>query len=191
MLLFGILLVTIAISAIITDGLATNAGEQENAAHGIALGAEELGYLANDYVIYHENQQLNRWQTRFASFSQSVAGLQANTPEEQALVNNIVAGQQRLKEVFDSIVTAAGETTQNPTAPVSLSFVQVSWSRIAVQSQGLVADASRLSQLQSDQADRLRRINLVIILAMVGVFGGYYIANYILVQRRTLKSSAM
>ena len=86
MLLFGIILVVIAASAIITDQLVEKAGEQEEIASSIAQGASELSYLSNDYLIYRESQQLKRWQSRFASFSAQVAGLRADRPEQQALV---------------------------------------------------------------------------------------------------------
>ena len=69
MLLFGIILVIIAASAIITHQQLEKASQQENLAANIAQGASELSYLSNDYLIYRESQQLKRWQSRFASFS--------------------------------------------------------------------------------------------------------------------------
>ena len=93
MLLFGIILVVIAASAIITNQQVEKASEQEKIASSIAQGASELSYLSNDYLIYRESQQLERWQSRFASFSSEVASLQVDNPEQQALVRNIQANQ--------------------------------------------------------------------------------------------------
>ena len=64
MILFGIILVIIAVSAIITDQYREKANEQEKIASSIAQGAGELSYLANDYLIYREIQQLKRWQSK-------------------------------------------------------------------------------------------------------------------------------
>ena len=55
MLLFGIILVVIAASAIITNQLVQRAGRQEGIAGSIAQGASELSYLSNDYLIYRES----------------------------------------------------------------------------------------------------------------------------------------
>src|SRR4030043_1668608 len=163
MFLFGIILVVIAVSAIITNRHIEKADKQEKIARSITQGASELSYLSNDYLIYRESQQLKRWQSRFASFSAQVAGLRADRPEQQALVRNIQANAQRLKEVFASVVSAVGSPSQNQTAAPEFAFLRVSWSRIAVQSQGLVSDASRLSQLLRQQRDQLTNTRTVLI----------------------------
>jgi len=189
-LLFGIILVVVAVWVIMTDQQVEKASEQEKVANDIAQGASELGYLSSDYLIYRESQQLKRWQSRFASFSTQVAGLRADRPEQQALVRNIQANQQRLKEVFDSVASGLGISPANQRGSLDPAFLQVSWSRMAVQSQGLVSDASRLSQLSRVQADRLRQTNMVVVFAMIAAFAAYFLINYLMIQRRTLKSIA-
>ena len=157
MLLFGIILVVVAASAIITNQQLEKAGQQERIASNIAQGASELSYLSNDYLIYRESQQLKRWQSRFASFSEQVAGLNVDKPEQQALVRNIRGNQKRFKEVFDSVASAPGRPSQNQSVALDPAFLQVSWSRMAVQSRELVSDASRLSQLLHQQMDQLTK----------------------------------
>ena len=188
MLLLGIILVVIAVSAIIVNGLARKASEQEKIATGIAQGANELSYLSNDYLIYRESQQLKRWQSKFASLSNLVASLNADNPEQQVLVRNIRANEQRLKQVFDSVASAVGGPSQNRSTTLDLAFLQVSWSRMAVQSQGLVSDASRLSQLLRQQMDQLRETRTMLMYVIVGLFGAFLLASYILTYRRILKS---
>jgi PAS domain S-box-containing protein len=188
MLLFGVVLAGISASAVVTNQRVEESNEQESLANNVAQGASELSFLANDYLIYREDQQLGRWQNRFASFSADVAGLETDQPEEQSLAADIQANTQRLQDVFDSVVNGAGATAQVQGGMVDLTLLQVSWSRLAVQSQGLISDASRLAQLQGAQADQTQRTNLFVILAMIGLFGAYIIVNYLLVQRRTLNS---
>jgi PAS domain S-box-containing protein len=188
MLLFGIILAVIAVSAIITNQQTEKAREQENIASSIARGASELSYLSNDYLIYRETQQLKRWQSRFASLSNQVASLNVDKQEQQALVRNIRANGQRLKQVFDSVASAVGGSSPNRSMALDLAFLQVSWSRMAVQSQGLVSDASRLSQLLDQQMDQLTETRTVLIYFMVGLFGAFLLASYMLTYRRILKS---
>jgi PAS domain S-box-containing protein len=189
-LLFGIILVFMAVSAIITNRQQEKVREQEKVAASIALGASELSYLANDYLIYRESQQLSRWQSRFASFSSLAASLNVDRPEQQALVRNIQINQRRLKEVLDSTVSAAGVSSANQKAGIDPTFLQVSWSRIAIQSQGLISDASRLSQHLHRQMDHLMDQRTLLIYLMTGMFGVLLLAGYMLTHQRILKSIA-
>jgi signal transduction histidine kinase len=189
MLLFGVVLVTISASAVITDRLVDKVSEQDRLAHSVAQGASELSYLANDYVMYRESQQLDRWQTRFARFAADVANLQADRPEQQALVRNIQANTQRLRDVFDSIVSAIDHPA-DAQGGIAMEMLQISWSRVAVQSQTLVSDASRLSQLSGTQVDQLRRTNSTVVIVLIGVSVAYFLVNYWMIQRRMLESIA-
>ncbi len=189
-LLFGLLLVAISASAIITNYQVERVSEQDKIVHRIAEGAGELSYLAHDYVIYRESQQLERWRARFERFSADVAGLQARGPEQQALIHNMQANARRLGEVFDSVVSAVGRSAEDEVGTISLPMLQISWSRMAVQSQGLVSDASRLSQQLTGQVDRWQRTNAYVMIALIGVFLAYFVVNYWLIQRRMLVSIA-
>jgi PAS domain S-box-containing protein len=188
MLLFGIIIVVVAASTIITVRQVEKVGRQERIASHVAQGASELSYLANDYLIYRESQQLKRWQSRFAAFSAEVATLRVDRAEQQALVANIQANKNRFKEVFDSVSSALGSPSRNLRSAFDPAFFQVSWSRMAVQSQGLAADASRLSQLLDQQMDELRNKRTVLVYAMVSLFGLFLLVSYLLTNRRILKS---
>jgi len=188
MLVFGVIVVIVAVSAITSNRLVEKAKEQERIAASIARGGSELGYLANDYLIYREGQQLERWQSRFASFSSQVAALNVDKPEQQVLVRNMQANQQRLKEVFESTVSAVGSSTPIRKGALDPAFLQVSWSRMAIQSQSLVSDASRLSQLLHQEMDRLVQIRTRLMYVMLGLLGLFLLASYRLTYRRILKS---
>jgi PAS domain S-box-containing protein len=188
MFLFGLILVVMAVSAVITSQQMRKASAQEKIASDIAQGANELSYLANDYLIYRESQQLSRWQSRFTSFSTEVAGLDVDKSDQQALVRNIQANTRRLREVFDSVATAVGNSPKTGEGALDSAFLQVSWSRMAVQSQGLVSDASRLSQLLHQQMDQLRETRAILMYFMVCLFGLFLVASYMLTHRRILKS---
>jgi signal transduction histidine kinase len=188
MFLFGIILAVIAASEIITSQQVEKADEQEKIASGIAQGANELSSLADDYLIYRESQQFKRWQSRFTSFSNRVASLRTDRPDQQALVANIRTNQKRLKEVFDSVASAPRSSSRNQSVALNPAFLQVSWSRMAVQSQGLVSNASHLSQLLHRQMDQLIGTKTMLTYVMVGLFGVFLLASYMLTYQRILKS---
>jgi PAS domain S-box-containing protein len=188
MILFGMILVIFAVSATVTSQRIGKTSQQENIASNIAQGASELSYLSNDYLIHRESQQLKRWESRFTSFSSQVASLSVDKQEQQVLVRNIQANTQRLKEVFDSVVSAVRNSPKAKNVELDSAFIQVSWSRMAVQSQALLSDASRLSKLLHQVRDQLRNERTTLIYAMVCLFGTFLLASYMLTYRRILKS---
>ncbi len=188
MLLFGSMLVVIAVSAITINGEAVSAGHQEQQADQIAQGAGDLSYLSNDYLIYREGQQLRRWQDRYAAVAAQVAGLNVTDPAQEALARNVAADAKRMKEVFDSIETAAGAAP--PGDAGSVAELQVAWSRMGVQCQELMTDATRLALLLQEQVDRLVAIRTWLTYLLIGVFGTYFLISYLVTQTRVLAAIA-
>ncbi len=190
MLLFAAVLAVIAASAFITHRQVGKATEQEMLADSIGQGASELGYLAGDYLIHRESQQLERWKTRFSSFSRDLARLEADDPAQQALVRNLQSNAERLRAVFDSVASAVGGVSPEPEGPFDPVLLQIAWSRMAVQSQGLSIDAARLSGLWDDRVHHLQQTNAIIVTVLIGAFGAYLLLNYWLIQRRMLTALA-
>ncbi|HSJ59444.1 MAG TPA: ATP-binding protein [Anaerolineae bacterium] len=189
-LLFGVLLAAISASAIGTNYQVSQAGDQAALARRIAQGAGELSYLANDYVIYRESQQIERWHDRFDAFAADAAALRPGNPEEQVVALNLQNNALRLKGVFGSVVSLVESSSTGQAEPIDPTLLQVAWSRIAVQTQGLMSDASRLSQLLSSRVDRLQRTNSIVVVALITLFSAYFFFNYWLIQRRLLRSIA-
>lgn len=186
---FTALLIVISASALLTSSQISRTRAQESLANSIVEGASQLGYYAGDYVIYRQSSQLDRWQTRYDSFSADVASLDVNTPQEQALVQSIRQSEQNMKEVFDSIVSSVGTSqnaSQNPSE--ALSTFQVSWSRMNIQTQTLISDATNLAQLLRSQVDQLNTINFGLIFGTVIAFSVFIVAIYFQTFRHTLKS---
>ena len=64
-LLFGIVLVVIAASVVITNSKVSRVNGQQRIAGEVNQTASELGFLSIDYFLNREPQLLKRWQTRF------------------------------------------------------------------------------------------------------------------------------
>jgi PAS domain S-box-containing protein len=190
MALFAGILVVVTVSAIMTNQKVGQASRQERIAAGIARGASELGHLSNDYLIYRESQQLTRWQSGFTAFSGQVAVLQAETPEQQALVTSIRASKDRMKTVFENAAATSRRPPGNGGEALNLAFLQVSWNRMAIQSQALTADALRLSKLLNQERDRLTNARTLLLYAIIGLFGLFLLVSYFFTSQRILKSIA-
>ena len=174
--------------ALMTNRHVERTSEQERIANEAARGAHELAYLANEYLIYRESVQLRRWESRFETFSAQVARLKPAEFEEQELVRNIEANQRRLREIFSSLVSAAESPSQRQGGAPDPRFLQVYWSRLAIPTQALAEDASRLFQLFRSRADLSKQANMVVVFVILGIFTSFFLASYWMIQRRVLKS---
>ena len=189
-LVFGILIVAMSAFAIIIQQRVNRIVNQENTVNNISQEANDLSYLGDNYMIYQESQQLSAWQNEFTTFSNDVGKLQGNTTEEKSLISNIRADVPQLKGVFDSVVSGLGSQSLNPGGAINNTIFQISWGRMSVQNQELASDSANLSQLFDTQANRTRQFSIIILIALIALFGVYFLLNYLMIERRTLKSIA-
>ena len=179
------MLLVIAASVVTTTAELDRLDQQVQIADRIGLAANDLNYLASEYLLYGEPQQLDRWERRYASLEADLANLSAGSPDRQALITAIGEDRSRLKSVFDDVLAQNDTPPQASADPASL---RVSWSRIGVQTQGLAFDAARLAALLRDEADRLQFVNTLLVSALLGTFAAALLINYLAVGRRTLRS---
>ena len=184
MVFFSIALLIISASMITTNQQIERLNIQEELAKNIELKANELSYLSNDFLLYHESQQIERWKSQYSYISDDMSNLTVDRPDQQALVNSIKTDQQRLKAVFTDILSKI----ESPSSAFDPAFIQVSWSRIGIQTQGIISDASRLSQKIHDEQEEVKLINYLLSISLLGIFGVFLLTNYFLIYRRTLKS---
>jgi PAS domain S-box-containing protein len=181
---FSILILIIAGLVVVTNQQIGTLVDQEVRANTIALEVGELGYLSNDFILYREPQQADRWNTKYVSISDDIAGLTVDQPEQKAIVRNLEANLRNTRSVFDEI-------TSNPVQPdrtADSGFVQLSWSRMAVQNQGMVFDAGRLANLLNEESEELMRIRNLLIFVLMGVFIAFLFTSYLIFYRRALTS---
>jgi PAS domain S-box-containing protein len=188
MVFFGLTLAIISASVISTNQQVERLNKQEELAKNIELNVGELSYLSNDYLLYHESQQIDRWEAKFSSISDDISNLTVDRPEQQVHVNNIKASQQQLKEIFGDVVSKIKSSSSLQQNTVDPAFIQVSSSRLGVQTQGIVFDASRLSLMLRDQADQTQQKNTMLVFSLIGAFIALLLANYLLFYRGTLRS---
>lgn len=160
---------------------------QEQIAENIQTGASNLGYLSNDYFLYQESSKLALWQSEFSTLSTDLSNLNPTSPEQQTIVNNVQTDLQLLNTVFNSSVSFLQNAPRNVSVRVLPEF-QTAWSGLALQNQALALDASVLSESFDNQGNQLKQTNSILIFALLGAFGAYFVTVYFIVYRRTLRS---
>lgn len=146
MVIFGAIILIIAASILNSNNQIAQFNGQAEIVRRIERGTEELSYLSNDYFLYQESQQFSRWQSKLSSISNDVESLNPVGGSEQALIGNIEADMLRLNTVFTEVVQYLENAPRNVSVRIDPEF-QISWSRMAVQTQTLAFDASQLSQM--------------------------------------------
>src|SRR4030042_2005321 len=101
--IFGLMVLVVAFSMIVTNQQVENLHRQEGIAERVEREVSELGYLSNNYLVFHESQLRTRWESRFSSVSDDLLELRLNDPEQLTLINNIRIDQQRLMGVFTDV----------------------------------------------------------------------------------------
>jgi PAS domain S-box-containing protein len=188
-IIFGILLIIISASVIVTNQQVAQINNKEQIAGIILTGASNLAYISNDYFLYQQNAQLYQWQNQFSSLSSDLSKLTPNGPAQQSQINNVNTDLQNLGSVFNSSVSFIESTPRNESIRVLPAF-QTDWDRLALQNQALTFDASVLSKSFGDQTDQLKQTNNILTLGLIGAFGAYFVAIYFIIYRRTLRSIA-
>jgi PAS domain S-box len=183
MVIFAILLIAVSGLFLTTNRQQEQLVSQEAIAMDIVREVGELGYLSDDYILYRESRQEERWNAKFASLSAHIDNLSVDTPEEQGIASNLENSLSNARAIFDDIALS-------PVTPPNSEYVQLSWSRMAVQTQGMVFDAGRLSSLYRAQIDDLQGTRTLLIFVLMGGFTALLLTSYFLFYRRTLVSIA-
>jgi len=182
----GVLLV-ISASIFVTNQQVLQLSAQEQLSRNIQTGAADLSYLSNDYFLFRDNTLLESWQVKYASIWDDVSKINSIDPHQQTMVENIKSDLQGVNSAFNTGLALLNGLPDNESTLTSSTF-QLAWSRLNVQNQALAFEVSLLSQSLSAQIDQLQTTNITLIVILLGSFGAYFIINYIVAYRETLKS---
>ncbi len=188
---FGTILIVLTIILALVGGQIAKYNYLEDEINNIQRTARELSYTANNYLLFGESQQSTRFGTIYESLTTELSELRQLSPEERSLVDNINSYLVRLKSIFDEVHTTIESLSQNPGNFFEQSFIWVSYSRMQVQSEAIIFDASRFFNLVDESLDQTRRESMWLLFILVGAFGIYIFSNYLLIYQRTLKSIAL
>lgn len=186
LIIFSLTLLGVAGSVLRTTTSFARIDEQLALSGDVARGAGELGFLASEYLFYGEETQLRRWESKFDEVDNAIAQLSPDTSGGQIIVARLDENLDRLSTVFEDVSKQVGP--EGGSEPLSGVATQVAWSRLAVQSQSIAFDASRLQQvLRSEKAD-VQRQNTQVTASLFGLLAVAFLGIYAMVYFRTMRS---
>ena len=185
-LIFILIFSIIAAAIFVYQQQAVQISNQELITLDIQTRASNLAYISNDYFLFQQSSGLDQWQTEFASLTSDLSKLAISSPQQQALLNNTKEDAQRLNSRWNDIVSYLQNAPRDVSIRVLPEF-QTRSSRLSLQNQALIFDAQQLSQTFRAQIDQINLTRVILILTLLGLFGAYFITNYLLTYRKTLK----
>jgi PAS domain S-box-containing protein len=184
---FSIILIIVGASVGYTQNQINYLNYQEEIALGIQTGASDLNYISNNYFLYQENSSINSWQRKYDSLKEQIIQLNSTNPREQELVRIVSIDLEHLNTVFIGVSSFLASAPRNVSVRILPSF-QTQWNRMVVQTQGLAFDSQQLAQAIRDQSDQTITTNTSLTIALLALFGAFFISIYLLISRNTLKS---
>ncbi len=188
-IIFGIVLLAISASVVLTNQQVAQIDNQEQTANNINTGASNLAYISNEYFLSRQSAQVTSWQTQFSSLLDSLSQMSSVNSDVSAQITAVEDDLERLGIVFNSTVSYVNSIPANESGIVN-PLLKTDSTRLGVLNQALAFDSSVLSKSLGNLVDQQRETNSFLIFALLGVFGAYFIAVYLIVYRRTFRSIA-
>jgi signal transduction histidine kinase len=187
--IFSVILIVIAASVAVTDQGVRQLSSQAQVSSKIERSASSLNSVAIDYFLYQEELQLSRWQMIHASMHNELSEIDPNNSQQQGLVTAIDEDLHGLNESFVEVISFLEDAPRNVSVRIDPKF-QFMWSDLALRSENLASDASRLSDQINDQSRQMHSTNTLLIVSLVATSGALIAAVFLIAFQKTLKSIA-
>ena len=181
-----ILVVVISASIVVSYQNMQELRKQETLAADVVKGGYELTYLSNDYLINAEPRARLQWEERYTSLQPIISQLKPGNEEEAQSVAIIRDYNEKTGALFREIPEPGTLSAGAVLFPAS--YQQVTWSRINVQSQGMIYEAWRLRHLYNDDVSEARFWNNILVLVLMVLMLIIIGVNYLLISRRLVRA---
>jgi PAS domain S-box-containing protein len=164
------------------------ASENERLADDIIQGSYALSNLQNDFLLHSSDRSRIQWKEKYDTLQDQFTRLRITDPVQQATLESILESNRQLLDIFSQIIASRETTGSANGAPADPELIQIRWNRLAVQTQGMIFDASRLSGLINADTSRIQQQNDWLIVFMISVLLLIILLNYVIVNRHILRS---
>jgi signal transduction histidine kinase len=163
---------------------------KQDIAGNIQGEASRLTTVSNDYFLYQADADLAAWKISYVLLIENLSAVNSTLlSAQQAIVDHILSDMEQLNSTFAQLIRFLQTTPRNQSIRILPEF-QSLWSQATGRTQSLALDSAQLSQTFRNQSDQLQFSNILLLLALVALVGGYFFVNYLVLYRRTLKSIA-
>ena len=185
--IFAMAILVVSASLLVENQQLSNINKQATYANSIQSEASDLSYLSNNFFLYQDNAKLLEWKTTLISIYNEISKLNSTDSQQQILINNLKTDLGDIALSYSSVVTFLWDSPRNVSVRALPEF-QTAWNETSEEYQTLNTDSALLINFLADQATQLRLRITELILVVFALFGAYFLTNYLITYRRTLKS---
>lgn len=185
--IFALAILVVSTSLVFENQQLSNINQQTKSANIIQTGASALGYLSSNFFLYQENATLLEWKTNLISIYNQISILNSTNSQQQILVNNVKTDLGNIALSYSDVVTFLWNSSRTVSVRATPKF-QTVWNQTSEEYQALNSDSALLIKFIGDQATQVRLSITELIIVVFGLFGAYFLTNYLITYRRTLKS---
>ena len=164
------------------------ASENERLVDDIVIGSYSLSDLQNDYLLNPNDRARLQWDEKNNVLQDDFSKLRITDPVQKITLTGILESYQQLDALFSKIVLSQESTSSANAAQTDPQQIQLRWSSLAMQTQGMIFDSSRLSNLIKEDTSRIQQENNWLIVFMISVLLLVILLNYVIVNRHILRS---
>ena len=158
----------------------------QNAADSVEVNAHTLDYICVNYLLYQQN--LTGWRIAVLTISDELDNMAAVNPYQRALIDRAKIDLNQVNNTFNKDVAELQSKLANQT--LSSSEIDPMWINISGQVQQFTLDSHALSGSFNQEVNNINNTILLLIIALLALFGAYFTLTYRLIFKRTLPSIA-
>ena len=128
-----------------------------------------------------------KWRTTLVSIYDEILKLNSTNLQQQIDVDNIKNDLGDIALSYNGLVTFLWNSPRNVSVRATPEF-QKAWNQTSEQYQALNTDSAVLITFLADQATQARLTITELVLVVFGLFGAYFLMNYLVTYRRTIRS---
>jgi PAS domain S-box-containing protein len=192
------IIISIIVSALVIAGIGTLlffnyqqlavASENEKIASNIVMGSYALSNLQNDYLLGTSDRARLQWEEKYATLQDDFTRLRITDPVQRETEKSILESNRQLKEQFSKIAGSPESNGSPDGGPADPELVRVRWNRLGLQTQGMIFDASRLSEMVKTDVVRIQQENDRLVIILISALLVVMLMNLVMVNRRILHS---
>jgi|SRR5271157_6036341 len=190
LIFFGIIALVVAVTLIVTLRQVNELDARDTTADKLLAEARDLSQLSNGYIFFHEKRHVVQWESKYNSMASLLAQLRVDQRQQEILIDNLAENQKLLKTIFNDVKATVEKSPLSTQHGGTLEFLQLSWSRLSVQTLGMILDASQLADLIRQERRAVEYHAVILIIAIIGVLIVFILVNYLFIYWRVLRSVA-
>lgn len=186
-IIFAVAFVTISVTTIFTQQQAATIEREVGISNEIQIKISNLNFISNNYLLFEQDSELENWASNITFLNSHISELETIELQHTQMLHMLEADIEQANTTFYSTVNYLASTPQNQTIRNDPAF-QSNWNGLIESIQTAATSSAIQVQSLHSQRDGIQQSNVILIIILLVVLSMYFLTNYLITFRRTLKS---